>query len=125
MNTLEIGRKLVEYCNQDDAERALNELYGNNIVSIEPIAMEDGTFMMEGLDAIRGKHAWWDANHEIHESSAEGPYVGRRDHEFVVKFVTELTPNGGERLHLEELGVYTVADGKIVREEFLHIPDAS
>jgi hypothetical protein len=77
--------------------------------------------MMSGIDAITGKHVWWAANHEVHAAVAEGPYVGQRPNEFVVKFIIDVTPNA-ERMHIEELGVYTVADGKIVREEFLHIP---
>jgi hypothetical protein len=52
---------------------------------------------------------------------AVGPYVGHRDDQFIVQFSMDLTPNGGERMQLVEVGLYTVASDKIVQEEYLYL----
>ena len=75
---------------------------------------------LEGLDAVLGKHGWWYEHHEVHSSTAEGPYVGFRDDQFAVRFLLDVTPKGGERAQMEEVALYTACDGKITREEFLY-----
>jgi hypothetical protein len=77
---------------------------------------------MKGVDAIRGKGEWWFANNEIQRSDARGPYPnGER---FAVVFDFEFTakegPTAGQRVKMEEVALYTVENGKIVREEFFY-----
>ncbi len=124
MNVTEVAQRFIDHCKRGEDYKAVDELYSPNVVSVEPLAegMDPAEGISEGLDAIRAKHAWWEDNHEIHEAVAEGPYLGRRPDEFLVKFIIDVTPKGGERVKMEELGQFTVADGKVVREEFLHIP---
>ena len=114
METLDIGQQLVAFSNDARSDLALNELYADDIVSVEG----DGA-TSEGLAAVREKHAWWDANHDVHSAVAKGPFVGARADQFVVEFAIDLTERGGARQQMEELGVYTVQNGQIVREEFL------
>ncbi len=123
MNTQQVAEKLVELCNNNQSDAVVDELYADNIVSVEPMfdAAAGETGIAEGITAIREKHAWWEANHEVHRSRAEGPYMGQRDNEFMVKFIIDVTPRGASKVHLEELAHYTVADGRIVREEFLQV----
>jgi hypothetical protein len=41
--------------------------------------------------------------------------------QFVVRFTMEVTPKGGERLAMDEVGVYTLdATGKITEERFFY-----
>lgn len=118
----DVGEKLVEFCNAGTPEQAVTELYADNIVSIEPqMDAQDVGGIVEGMPALLEKHAQWDANMEVHESIAEGPYLGRNPDEFVVKFAMQGTPRGGERQHMQEVGRYTVVQGKIVREEFMYL----
>jgi hypothetical protein len=59
------------------------------------------------------------STHRLHGASAEGPYIGASG--FSVKFamdVEDTTTN--DRSLMEEIGVYTVQNGKIVREEFMY-----
>lgn len=114
MNNQQIGEKLVTYSNQDRADLAVDELYGEDIVSIEV----DGNTVV-GIAAVRDKHAGWYDNNEVHSAVAEGPYVGHDADKFVVRFAVDVTPKGGERGQFSEVGIYTVTGGKIVREEFL------
>lgn len=51
-----------------------------------------------------------------------GPFCGHREDQFVVHFVMDVTPKAaGERTQLNEVALYTVANGKIVQEEFLYL----
>ena len=54
-------------------------------------------------------------------ASAEGPFVGAQG--FAIKFKMDVEElNTGTRRVSEEVGVYTVNNGKIVREEFMYGP---
>lgn len=121
MDTLEIGKALVELCNAKKNLEAIETYYSENIVSIEGAANEGMPQRMEGMEAIKGKNNWWFENHEIHESLAEGPYVTQGSDQFVLRFIIDVTfkPNG-QRTQMTEVGLYTVADGKIVQEQFLY-----
>ena len=77
---------------------------------------------LEGIDAVRGKAQWWYENHEIHSTRATGPFCGHRDDQFVVEFEMDVTPKAsGERTQMREVGLYTIADDKVVQEEFLYL----
>ncbi|MEO0982398.1 MAG: nuclear transport factor 2 family protein [Pseudomonadota bacterium] len=117
---MQIGSKLVELCNNGQDTECLNQLYAENAVSVEGAPMPDGSAEAAGLDAIRGKHEWWYANHEVHSSKAEGPFVHGGDR-FNVIFEMDVTQKeNGERMQMREVATYHVKDGKIVREEFAY-----
>ena len=89
---------------------------------MEAQTMPDMPATMKGLDAIRGKNRWWIENHELHGGDAKGPLVnGDR---FAVLFRHDITPKigpeKGKRSTMEEIGVYTVRDGKVVHEAFFY-----
>lgn len=73
----------------------------------------------KGLAALKGKGEWWLANHEIHSASVTGPWPhGDR---FVVGFQYDVTNKpSGKRMKMDEVGLYSVRNGKIVREEFFY-----
>ena len=120
--TQDVGKKLVDLCKQGKWVDAVNSLYGPRIVSTEPHAMPPHGARTEGLDAVRGKNEWWGNNHTIHHVEVEGPWPhGDR---FIVKFKIDATaktgPMAGKRFTMEEAGLYTVKDGKIVDEQFFY-----
>lgn len=118
MNTEEIAKKLVELCERGAFEEATNTLYSKDIVSLEPKAMGDMPAEVKGFDAVCAKTKWWVENHEVHSSKVTGPFVARDT--FVVCFEIDVTEkNSGQRFQGSEVGIYTVKDGKVVREEFL------
>ena len=120
----EIGKRLVQLCQQGKGLDAVDTLYSEKIVSIEAQGSDALPARMEGVDAIRGKNTWWYDNHEVHESTAAGPYCGHRDNQFAVHFAMDVTfKPSGERSQLVEVGIYTVEDGKIVQEEFWYEAD--
>lgn len=112
-NAAEIGKDLVNLVNQGKADDAVTRWYDATILSVEG----DGQ-SWKGLKALHAKNEWWYANHEPHSLLAEGPYVGATG--FAVRYSMSFTPRGKQRIEMTEVGVYTVRDGKIVREEYMY-----
>src|SRR6266513_5066493 len=118
MNTEEVAQKLVEYCRKGEWMQAVNDLYAKDIVSVEPREMENMPAEMRGLDQVRGKTEWFEKNFEVHSAKVSGPFVARDT--FVVQFDLDTTEKtSGKRMPMSEVGIYTVKDGKVAREEFL------
>jgi hypothetical protein len=120
--TFAVGKKLVELCREGKNQEAMDTLYSPTIVSVEAGSAGNMPARMEGIEAIKGKAAWWEANHEIHSAKVEGPYPnGDR---FIVRFTYEVTakagPMAGQRFMMDEGALYTVKDGKISQEEFFY-----
>ena len=118
MNTQEVANKVVELTRKQAWREAIDSLYAKDIVSVEARAMEGGSFESRGIEAVRGKTDWWENNMEVHSAKVSGPFVAHD--RFVVQYDIDVTDkNSKERMQLSEVGVYTVKDGKIAREEFL------
>lgn len=118
MSTEEVAKKVVELTRKQAWREALDTLYDKDIVSIEARAMEGGSPEARGIEAVRGKSDWWEKNMQIHSFKADGPFVAHD--RFVVQYDADVTDkNSKQRIQLSEVGVYTVKNGKIVREEFL------
>ena len=119
MTAFEIGKKIVAMCNEGKAHQAIMELYAQDVVSVEAATPPGGSAESKGLDAVLGKAKWWEDNHEVHSAKAEGPFPhGDR---FAVRFTYEITfkPTKQRRV-MDEIGVYTVKNDKIAREEFFY-----
>lgn len=109
----EIGRDLVTLVNLGKSDQAVAKWYHAQIESVEG----DGQ-SWKGLKALRGKNEWWYSTNELHSCLAEGPFSGATG--FAVRYTMAFTPKGGERIEMSEVGVYTVRNGKIVREEYMY-----
>lgn len=118
MSTLDIANKLVDLCKQGKNADA-KALYSEEIVSIEAFAPPGGQTEVKGLAALQAKSKWWRDNHEIHSAVVTGPWPhGDR---FIVGFQYDVTHKpSGRRIKMEEAALYTVENGKIVREEFFY-----
>jgi hypothetical protein len=119
MTTLEIAEKLAAFCREGKPEEALRTLYAEDAVSVEAGAPQGMDREAKGLAAIRGKGEWWVANHEIHSAKVLGPWP--HDDRFIVGFEYDITNKpSGQRFQMNEVGLYTIKAGKIVREEFFY-----
>jgi hypothetical protein len=121
MTNVEIGKKLVELCQQGKNQEAMATLYGKDIVSVEAAGGPNMAAESRGLDAVNAKGKWWSDNHTVHSASAEGPFPHGSDR-FAVRFSYDITNKPtNKRLKMDEIAVFTVKDDKIVREEFFYV----
>ena len=119
MKTMEIARKLVELCAQGKNMEALNTLFAQDAVSVEAAVPPGMQREAKGLAAIKAKGEWWVANHEVHSAAMTGPWP--HDDRFIVGFQYDITNKpSGNRMKMNEVGLFTVKNGKIVREEFFY-----
>lgn len=124
MSVAEIAQGLVDLCRQGKHLEAVNTYYSDNIVSVESGAPPGQSPETKGIDGVRGKNKWWVDNHEVHSAEANGPYVG--DNQFAVQFKFDVTQKQtGQRFQMEEMGLYTVQNGKIVHEHFYYNAQAN
>ena len=117
MSIAELAKDFTELLKQNDHDGAAAKYNADDIVSYE--AMEGPMAVCTGREAVKQKSEWWQANHEVHGGSVEGPYVN--GDQFAVRFFMDITPKAtGERVTMDEFGLYTVKDGKIVEERFYY-----
>jgi hypothetical protein len=110
-----LARKFVELCNQGKNFDVMRTMYAPDIVSVEGDGAETA-----GQEPVTQKSAMWQGNNEIHSEKVRGPYFSGPN-QFAVHFTFEYTPKAtGERMTLEEVGVYTVKGDKITREQFYY-----
>lgn len=119
MSTVEIAKKYVELCREQKNHVILETLFSPDIVSVEAAAMPGQPAESRGIKAVMEKSKQWQSNHEVHGAKVEGPWPnGDR---FVVRFSYDVTNKpSGKRIQMEEAGLFTVDQGKIVREEFFY-----
>jgi len=119
MTTFEIAKKYVELCRAHQNHIALETLFSPDAVSVEAVAMPGTAAESRGLKAIGEKGKQWLANHEVHSSKLEGPWPhGNR---FAVRLTYDVTNKpSGRRMQMDEIGLFTVDNDKIVREEFFY-----
>ncbi|MFN0161757.1 MAG: SnoaL-like domain-containing protein [Burkholderiales bacterium] len=119
MTTIEIANRLVELCRDGKGDEILDTLYSKDAVSVEAMTAPGMEREARGVEAIRAKGVWWVNNHDVHAFDITGPWP--HDDRFIVGFSIDVTfKPTGERTKMQEAGLYTVAGGKIVREEFFY-----
>jgi len=117
MNTQEVSNRLIQLCREGKNLQAIDELYGEDIISSEP----KGTPMelTEGKDAVRNKTVEWENMvEELHSASISEALVA--EDFFTVVMDMDVTYKGMGRMAMKEIAVYEVKDGKIVAEEFFY-----
>jgi SnoaL-like protein len=119
MTTAEVAKQLVELCRKGEFEKAMTSLYSKDIVSVEPMDMNNMPRTMKGIDAVKKKGEWWTTNHTIHSMDVKGPYNSPDKFAVIFEFDVTNRPTG-KRHKMAEVAVYTVANGKVVHEEFLY-----
>ena len=118
--TAAVAEELVSFCRAGKNMDAISALYSPDIVSIESMGNETMPREQKGIDAIRGKNQWWGENNVVHSAEVEGPFVGNDD-KFAVYYNYDVTfKPTGKRNNMEEMALYTVKDGKVVREQFFY-----
>ncbi len=116
MNTQEIAEDIVSLCKQGKFDESGEKYWADDVVSVE--AMGENR-QASGKPAVKAKGEWFMKNHDIHGVQVEGPYVN--GDQFAVRFKMDMTfKETGNRTTMDEVGLYTIRDGKIAEERFLY-----
>ena len=119
MTVTEIAKDLVALCSEGKFAESGEKYWSDDVVSIEPGAPPGGDAVSRGKAAVIAKGEWWANTHQTNSAEAHGPYVN--GDQFAVRFVMDVTvKETGARMQMDEIGVYTVKDGKIVEERFFY-----
>lgn len=111
---LEVAQQVVALLRAGDAAAVEEGWLSPGIESVEGVGV---SMAWAGKKAVLAKYRAWEADHEIHDMTLEGPWVGATG--FVLRLGIDVTQKStGQRSRMEEMAVYTVRDGRIVREEF-------
>ena len=114
MDTKIIADAFTALCAKGKFNEAGQTYWSDDIVSCE--AMAGDMAEIKGRTAVEAKGVAWHASHDVHSVNVEGPYV--HGHQFLVRFTMEVTPKGAECMKIDEMGLYSVLEGKIVEERF-------
>lgn len=117
MSTKETAEAFTAMLKTGDHDAAAAKFNADDIVSYE--AIEGPMAVCRGRDAVKAKADWWSANHEVHSMTCEGPHVN--GDQFIVHFAIDVTTKEtGQRVQMNEVGLYTVRGGKIAEERFFY-----
>jgi hypothetical protein len=112
----EIGADLVARFNRGEFQEIEETWWSPKVTSVEGVGV---AMAWEGRKAVQAKNKGWTEANAIRSARAEGPFVGATG--FAVKFFMDVEEKAtGKRTAMEEVGVYEVKNGKIVREEFMY-----
>ena len=117
MSVQTVGRKFVELCRAGKNFDVMRTMYAPNIVSVEGDGKETA-----GQAPVIKKSEDWVSDKTFNGETVAGPFFnGANPDQFAVYFTLDVTPKAtGKRITLEEVGVYTVKDDKITREQFFY-----
>ncbi|MDF1697335.1 MAG: nuclear transport factor 2 family protein [Saprospiraceae bacterium] len=119
MTTQEIANKWAEYCRTGLWDKAQEELYGDQCISLEMEGFPGGPQRVQGLDAIRAKGQQWNEMvEEFYGVEIEGPIVAGNHFSATMKM--DIQMKGQPRRKDEEIAVFRVENGKIVSEQFFY-----
>jgi ketosteroid isomerase-like protein len=119
MTTTQIASRLVEFCRRGDYDAAHKELFAADAVSIEPDSTPETT--VRGHAGLAEKGKMFAETFEVHGGTVSDPVVGGAF--FSCAMTADVTEKKSRaRMTLEEICVYEVRDGKIVREQFFYPP---
>ena len=118
MTTQEIASRLYELCSQGQYDQAQKELYALDAISMEPTHAQ-GMQTVQGIENIIKKGDEFMASvEEMHGGSVGQPIVA--GNHIAMTISIDATYKGMGRMAMEEIAVYEVKDGKIVKEQFFY-----
>jgi hypothetical protein len=117
MSVRTVASNFVDLCRQGKNFDVMKTMYASDIVSVEGDGKETA-----GQDRVIKKSEDWTADKAFNGETVAGPFFnGSKPNEFAVYFTFDITPKAtGQRKTLEEVGVYTVKNDKIIREQFFY-----
>ncbi len=121
MSVQSVATRFVELCNQGKHFEVMRTMYAPEMVSVEGDGRE-----FVGKDVVIRKSEVFQGDNNIDSQDIRGPFfcgdAGAGSGRFAVYTSIEFSPKaGGERRRHDEIGLYTVKDDTITREEFFYV----
>ena len=118
MSTSDVAKRFNELAQSGQWDQIQAELFADNAVSVEP-QNSPGLKTVEGMNAIKQKAKQFEeAVEEMHGGYSNEPIVA--GNHFAVAMGMDVTMKGMGRSKMDEIAVYEVKDGKIVKEQFFY-----
>jgi SnoaL-like protein len=118
MTTQDVANRLHELFNEGKWQQAQEELFTSDAESVEP-PKSQGMQSVKGLDAIKKKGDQFnDMVEEMHGGYVSDPIVAGNHIAFAMGM--DCTYKGMGRQKMDEIAVYEVKDGKVVKEQFFY-----
>ena len=116
LTTQEVADRFNELAQTGQFEKVQEELFADDAVSIEP-PQTPGLQTVEGKEAIKRKAEMFNASvEEMHGGYSKEPIVVGNF--FAVVMGLDATMKGMGRVKMDEIAIYEVKNGKIVKEQF-------
>jgi hypothetical protein len=116
MTTQEDADRLYQFCKEGKWEEAQDALFSKEAESIEP-PHSQGVQHVQGLDNIKAKAKSFSSQvEEVHGGYVKGPLVAGNFVSLAIGM--DVTMKGAGRMNMEEIALYEVRDGQIVKEQF-------
>ena len=120
MNVESVALRFIELCNQGKHFEVMRTMYAPEMVSVEGDGKET-----VGKEPVIRKSEVFQGNNTIHSQDLRGAFfcgdASASSGRFAVYSSIEFSPKaGGERVTHEEVGLYTVKNDAITREEFFY-----
>lgn len=120
MTIQQIADRLVELCRAGQFDRVYDELFAEDAENLEMPGADSGALgNVKGLAAMRQKSALWSSGVEqMHSMTVSEPLVA--GNWFTLAMALDVTFKDRGRMAIEELCLYHVREGRIVREQFFY-----
>jgi hypothetical protein len=121
MTTHAVAARYHELANERKFIEIQDTFYDEHVVCQEPekVASMGMVIITNGLEAVKAKGIGRRATMEtVHSYTCSEPIVAGEYFSVVLK--QEVTFKGKPRLALEEIGIFRVTDGKIIKEQFFY-----
>jgi len=116
--TAEVAARFNELAKEGNWGKIQDELFADDAVSVEPHT-SPGLQSVQGLSAIKEKGKQFNETvEEMHGGYSTDPVVA--GNHFAVAMGMDVTMKGMGRTKMDEIAVYEVKDGKIVKEQFFY-----
>ena len=118
MTTKGVANRFNELAQSGQWEKIQDELFANDAVSLEP-PQSQGMQSAEGLPAIKEKGKQFGAMvEEMYGGYSHEPQVAGNF--FAVAMGMDCKMKGMDRMKMDEIALYEVNNGKIVKEQFFY-----
>ncbi len=118
MTAQEVANRLIQLCREGKDVDAINELYDDNIVSLEPEGTPRSGKTVGKKAILESTYRWYSSVEQLHSGRISDPIVSGNFFACTMNF--DITFKGQGRNRMDELCVYEVKDGRIVTTQFFY-----